>query len=58
MPLNADPDPDGNIRLEEHDDGRVECVVMNEMEMADYNGMRFKSHYATCPKAAKFRKPK
>ncbi|HEX7277897.1 MAG TPA: hypothetical protein VF244_11025 [Acidimicrobiales bacterium] len=49
MPLDPAPNPDGNVVIE---DG-VARVVGPEAE-----GERWMTHWATCPSAAKHRKPK
>jgi len=50
MPVNQDPVPNGNIRL----DGNM-AVVMTQEEMASYAGTRYISHHAVCPKAKDWR---
>lgn len=56
MPLDAEPDPvKGNIALV----GGVWCVL-SRAELADLGGdrPRYTSHFATCPDAAKHRRPR
>ncbi|HMI85960.1 MAG TPA: hypothetical protein VK550_17805 [Polyangiaceae bacterium] len=55
MPLDADPVTDGNIVLEEDNAGAIAHV-----RSAAFGGVGVfhKSHFATCPNAARHRKPK
>jgi hypothetical protein len=57
MPLDTTPSPDGNVCV--HSDG-VKAAVLTADELAQFPAdlPRFKSHFATCPGAAKHRKPK
>lgn len=52
MPLNKEPDPEGNIVLV---DG-VARVLSGEMWEGHCDLPKYKSHFATCPGAAKHRK--
>lgn len=49
MPLDQEPCADGNIAVE----GDVARVLKKGEE---YDGPRYKSHFATCPAAAAFRR--
>lgn len=53
-PLDADPVPEGNIRVE---DGQGLIVSKADREAGKYLGVPlYKSHFATCPKGPTFRK--
>jgi len=54
MPLDPDPAPDGNVVLV---DGKAH-VMSGELFDPVLEGSRYKSHFATCPNAAKHRKRK
>jgi len=59
IPIDAKPDPNGRIRIEEKGPGH--CVA--HVEKSDAGTLfpgdeRFTSHFATCPDAAKFRQPR
>jgi hypothetical protein len=51
MPLDG-PDPNGNVRVIA---GTARVMTAGEFVPAD---QRWRSHYATCPKAAQFRQPR
>lgn len=51
IPLDAEPVPDGNIAL-------VDGVATPIPKGAEIDVPRFKSHFATCPFARRFSKPK
>lgn len=55
IPLDTEPTPDGNIFLK---DGKAHYLTKNGVEqtLADFD--RYKSHFATCPQAARFRRKK
>lgn len=62
MPLNAKPSAEGNLRLRT-DLGPgmapiVEVVSGAEREALRTRGEAFVSHYATCPQASKWRRPR
>lgn len=50
MPLDAVPDPNGNVELD--DDGHA--VVHGQADML--GGQRFMPHHATCPHADQWRR--
>jgi hypothetical protein len=56
MPLDPDPVPDGNIVIR----NGLAVVVGNDLmaPTANEGEPRYKSHFATCPNAKKFRKKK
>lgn len=53
MPLDAAPSPEGTVYLSAEPDGKTYARVMNKGRFPE---MRT-SHFATCPDAAKWRKP-
>lgn len=68
QPLDAEPNPDGNIRLtpnyRQTDRGVLqECRVIPKTELArdglfEDPNPRYMPHHATCPFAEEFRRPK
>lgn len=54
LPLDRDPVPDGNVMLLPN--GR--CKIVPTEERAKCVAPLFKSHFATCPVAEQFRKPR
>lgn len=57
MPLNADPDDDGNVYL--NTDGT--CVTLAPPMDDEYRALGFRlymPHHATCPNADQFRRPR
>lgn len=60
MPVDPMPAPerDGNVRLFTDDDG-VHCEVLGPLDivaMPDEGASLHRSHFATCPQAARFRR--
>ena len=53
MPVDADPVDDGNLLVDWN--ALLAHVIPKG---ADYSGLRFKSHFSTCPNAKQHRKPK
>jgi hypothetical protein len=56
IPLDPEPVVDGNIRL-----NGTRCHTLTELELSAANQdgeLLYKSHFATCPDAAKHRKKK
>jgi hypothetical protein len=56
MPLNATPDPAGNVAAGRDEDGLVVCRTLRKGEAAAPIEQRFTSHYATCPQAGQWRR--
>jgi hypothetical protein len=54
MPLDEDPDPDGNFTLDESHEPPVAEHIAGRMIAPKEE--RFTSHFATCPDAARFRR--
>lgn len=54
MPIDADPHPDGNIRLD-RDGKTAHMVTRGELEQG-VTGDLYRSHFATCPHAKDHRK--
>lgn len=64
MPLNADPDPAGNViltgevRATDHGAAPLAVVLGNTSELfGDPDTTRYMPHFVTCPHAGRFRKP-
>jgi hypothetical protein len=57
-PLDAEPVVNGNIRIDEGEDGQIHGNVMSALEAAAYEGPKYQSHYASCPDANSHRKPR
>ena len=56
IPVDADPTPDGSVRLVD-EDGTVYARVRNKNHAKDPTGTTLRtSHFATCPHAADWRK--
>ena len=55
MPVDANPDPNGNIALDELADGTVRASVTGPSP-ALITEPRYMSHFATCPEAARWRR--
>jgi hypothetical protein len=55
MPVDAEPSPDGNIRLEVRE-GQIQPMarVLSVAEQFGKKSLR-KSHFATCPQAGRWR---
>jgi len=53
LPLDYDPVPDGNIVLEH---GKAVIVGPPSLFVTPTAGPRYRSHFATCPKAAAHRR--
>jgi len=58
MPVDAARSDDGNVLLFPVDRSAQLAVVMTKEEAAAKSVDRYKSHFATCPSAARFRKTK
>jgi hypothetical protein len=58
MPVNADPVPNGNVRLSESVDERGRKTVLAYVLGAKdaREGVLYISHHATCPQAAQHRR--
>jgi len=54
MPLNASPDPMGNVVLRKLPTGETFAHVLRKDEATDER--RFMPHHATCPSAAQHRR--
>ena len=48
MPLDAEPNPDGNVELVERFDGPDEVLVHAQPPLATW-GVIYMPHFATCP---------
>lgn len=51
MPVDAEPTPDGNLEVR-RPPGSSPVALVNPA----FDGPRYKSHFATCPKASSWRK--
>lgn len=58
MPVDDLPTEDGNVVLVKPDGGPLVARVITKGEHVDALTARFKSHFATCPDAAKHRRRK
>jgi hypothetical protein len=57
MPVDAEPSDDGNVLLFPTVDHKVIAIAMGKREATMSKAKeRYKSHFATCPSAASFRK--
>ena len=57
MPVDAAPSPDGNVLLLPTVDHKFVAVVVGKEEAEKSAAVeRYKSHFATCPSAASFRR--
>lgn len=56
MPVDAQPDPDGNLVMDAGQGATPECRPLKNSEKADHPGPFHKSHFATCPNAKDHRK--
>ncbi len=54
MPIDSRPSPDGNVIYDGTGQDRVRVLKKDE----ETGQQRFKSHFATCPYAGGFRKPR
>jgi len=55
MPIDAEPNPDGNLVLDGHDeDGNPLVRVADLFTAAD--AVRYMPHWSTCPVAGEFRR--
>lgn len=54
IPIDPDPTPDGNIVLQDQGKFRPPLATVHTVRPPDT--MLYKSHFATCPAAAAFRK--
>jgi hypothetical protein len=52
MPVNAQPSPRGTVVLR---DGR-DAEVLGPIAASEYKGMKYESHFATCPQAKSWRR--
>jgi hypothetical protein len=57
MPIDADPHPAGNVVVSVADSGRLECRVLSRIEVSlqPDDVELYRSHFATCPDAQRFR---
>lgn len=53
MPLDAEPDPNGNVELV--GEGMMEVAVVHSQQSMGA-GVRYMPHHATCPDAAEWRR--
>jgi hypothetical protein len=53
MPIDAEPVDNGNLAI---DAGKA--FLLNAEQRAAYRGPRYRSHHASCPDAAKWRRPR
>ena len=53
MPLNAEPDPAGNVLLD--DDGRAVVLGKGDAGASLFGEARYMPHHATCEKVDEFR---
>ena len=61
IPLDRNPVPDGNIEIEEADEGPpMSRVVSGQGELSPglFPATRYKSHFSTCPNAKRHRRRK
>lgn len=61
IPLDRNPVPDGNIEIEEFEEGPpMSRVVSRQRELSPglFPATRYKSHFATCPEASQHRRRK
>lgn len=57
MPINAKPDASGNIVLAEVETGLQAFVLSADaLDALDESEPRYRSHFATCPSAARHRR--
>jgi hypothetical protein len=57
IPLDVEPAPRGNLRLEPLGDGEApRALFVPELERDRYVGRLYLSHFATCPYAEEFRR--
>jgi hypothetical protein len=54
MPVDAEPDPDGNVEITYDDAGRAHAVVHGQPPMVTAGKLHM-PHFATCPKADEWR---
>jgi hypothetical protein len=54
MPIDAEPVDMGNVQLLERGDGSTMAVITVPALIAE--GQRYRSHFASCPRAAQARK--
>jgi hypothetical protein len=57
MPINADPDPAGNVVIDRRGCAQVAQVVAAG-DQADEHTARYMPHHATCPAADRYRRPR
>lgn len=57
MPVDKEPHPEGTIRLREHN-GTYFSKVLKADEARTHQGPLYRSHFATCENANRFRRPK
>ena len=55
MPIDAEPSSDGNVIVR---DGQAVVLNREQLAVLPKDAPRFKSHFATCPLAARHRRPK
>lgn len=54
MPLDPEPSPDGNVEVVTDANGRWHVVAVHP-EPDLFGGIRYLSHFVTCPKSKEFR---
>jgi hypothetical protein len=58
MPVDPNPNPDGNVRLRHAAGGGWLAEVMTKADLAVFQGPRYTPHFATCSAAAEYRRPR
>ena len=56
MPVNAEPDPDGNVVLLYPSPGAALAMIVDPGQTTLDDAPRYLSHFATCPNADQHRK--
>jgi len=56
MPVDAEPDLEGLLVLDEGPDGTVRSCVSSSLLTSLFQEVRYTSHFATCPEAARWRR--
>lgn len=60
MPMNLEPDPEGNVRLKKDLDGSLTATVLGDasgqsMLPMKVASVRYRAHFDTCPDADRYR---
>jgi len=60
IPLNAEADPEGNIYVDRWmADGTPVVIVVSDLaDIPRCEALRYTTHFATCPRADEFRRPR